>query len=84
MLLRALGRVVARVTRERARRLEEGLRAPTQAERELVEHRVDDWKEDVFVAGGDGAVTPVLPIGTPEDLYEEFERDATQPRDRAR
>ncbi|MGE5689251.1 MAG: hypothetical protein ACM33B_01720 [Pseudomonadota bacterium] len=56
---------------------------PDEAERELLEGRIDDWREDVYVAGGDGAIAPSLPEGTPEGLYEDFERDAERPPDLA-
>ena len=77
-------RLLTRIRAARGRRFLEARRAPTHAERELLEGRIDDWKEDVFAAGGDGSVTPTLPeAGTAEELYEEFERDEKRPRDPA-
>ena len=54
-----------------------------ESERELLEGRIDDWREDVFVAGGDGGASPSLPETTPAGLYEEFEHDSERPRDEA-
>jgi hypothetical protein len=54
-----------------------------EAERERLEGRVDDWREDVYVAGGDGGVAPALPETTPEGLYEDFEHDSERPPDPA-
>ncbi|HSL63984.1 MAG TPA: hypothetical protein VK874_04935 [Gaiellaceae bacterium] len=54
-----------------------------EVERELLEGRVDDYKEDVFVAEGDGEVFPSLSETTPGRLYGEFEADSEPPPDRA-
>jgi hypothetical protein len=84
MRLRILRRVERSRTRRRARRLEAAAGARTATERELLEGRLGDWKEDVFAAGGDGATVPTLPeAGTAEELYEEFERDEERPPDLA-
>ena len=55
-----------------------------EEQRELLEGRVDDYKEDVYVAEGDGEVFPSLPVTTPEELYGEFEADSEAPVDVAR
>jgi hypothetical protein len=56
---------------------------PAEPDRERLEGRIDDWREDVYVAGGNGAVAASLPEGTAGDLYEDFERDAERPPDPA-
>jgi hypothetical protein len=65
------------------RSLVEGSRAPDPVERELIEGRVGDWKSDVYAAGGNGVAGPGLPVTTPKGLYEQFERDLSEPDDPA-
>jgi hypothetical protein len=76
---RSIGRLRQQFSERRNARIVEGSRAPDPAERELIEGRMDDWKEDVFAASGNGVAVPGLPATTPKGLYEEFERDAAKP-----
>lgn len=81
--VRRFRRLRARLTSHPEARLVDAARTHDPVERELIEGRLGDWKDDVFVAGGDGAVAPLLPEATPRGLYEEFERDESPPRDPA-
>jgi hypothetical protein len=72
-------RLMNAVRRQRRRHRE----VSEETEREVLEGRIDDWREDVFVAGGNGAIAPSLPLSTPEDLYEGFEHDLERPADPA-
>lgn len=63
------------IARRRKERLVDAARTTDPVERELIEGRIDDWKEDVFTASGDGITGPGLPETTAKGLYEEFERD---------
>ena len=80
---RSIRQLRLQLVERRNARIVERSRAPDQVERELIEGRMGDWKEDVFVASGDGVGVPGLPVTTPKGVYEEFERDATKPHDPA-
>jgi hypothetical protein len=57
--------------------------AHDELEREILQHDVSGVKDDAFVGGGDGLVTPGLPEATPREVYREFEHDEERPVDRA-
>jgi hypothetical protein len=76
---RSIRQLRSQFAERRSARIVEGSRAPDPAERELIEGRLDDWKEDVFAASGNGVAVPGLPATTPKGLYEEFERDVAKP-----
>jgi hypothetical protein len=57
--------------------------ARNPVERELLAHDIDAYKEDVFAGAGDGSIGPSLPTVPPDELYEEFERDESEPEERA-
>jgi hypothetical protein len=80
---RSIKRLRTRLADRRVARFVEASRADDPAERELVEGRLGDWKDDLYAASGDGVAGPGLPEATPKELYEEFERDQSRPPDPA-
>ncbi|MGL6280035.1 MAG: hypothetical protein ACRC50_10825 [Gaiella sp.] len=57
--------------------------ARDQLDEEILRHDLGGVKEDTFVAGGNGYVTPGLPETTSHGVYEEFEHDEQAPADPA-
>ena len=71
----------AKLARRREETVVEAARTADPVERELIEGRFGDFKDDVYAASGDGIAAPGLPETTPRGLYEEFERDQATPHD---
>ena len=64
-----------KLANRRKARFIDAARATDPVERELIDGQFGDWKDDVYVASGNGAIAPGLPETTPKGLYQEFERD---------
>ena len=80
---RSVQRLRKRLADRRAARFVDASRTDDPVERELVEGRLGDWKDDLYAASGNGMAGPGLPEATPKELYEEFEHDQSRPEDPA-
>jgi hypothetical protein len=75
----SIRRFRTRLAGRRVARFGDASRTADPVERELIESRLGDWKDDLYAASGNGVAVPGLPEATPKELYTEFEHDQSPP-----